>query len=102
MGDGGVQRGLYLQVSTGDQNVENQRQALIEAATHRGWRAVEEFVDHGVSGAKGRDRRPAFDRLCKAVTRRKIDVVAAGSMDRFGRSLQDLIGFSRRAERRAL
>jgi DNA invertase Pin-like site-specific DNA recombinase len=46
-----------------------------------------------VSGAKGRDKRPAFDRLCKAVTRRKIDVVAARSVDRLGRSLQDLVGF---------
>jgi DNA invertase Pin-like site-specific DNA recombinase len=54
---------------------------------------VEEFVDNGVSGAKGRDKRPAFDRLCKAVTRRKIDVVAAWSVDRLGRSLQDLVGF---------
>jgi DNA invertase Pin-like site-specific DNA recombinase len=66
---------------------------LIEAAMHRGWRVVEEFVDNGVSGAKGRDKRPAFDRLCKAVTRRKIDVVAAWSVDRLGRSLQDLVGF---------
>jgi DNA invertase Pin-like site-specific DNA recombinase len=46
------------------------------------------------SAAKGRDKRPAFDRLCKAVTRRKIDVVAAWSVDRLGRSLQDLVGFS--------
>jgi DNA invertase Pin-like site-specific DNA recombinase len=66
---------------------------LIEAVTHRGWRVVEKSVDNGVSGAKGRDGRPAFDRLCKAVTRRKIDVVAAWSVDRLGRSLQDLVGF---------
>ena len=93
MGDGGVQRGIHLRVSTGGQTVENQRQALIEAATHRGWRVVEEFVDNGVSGANGRDKRPAFDRLRKAVTRRKVDVVAAWSVDRLGRSLQDLAGF---------
>jgi DNA invertase Pin-like site-specific DNA recombinase len=54
---------------------------------------VEEFVDNGVSSAEGRDRRPAFDRLCKPVTRRKIDVVAAWSADQLGRSLQDLVGF---------
>jgi DNA invertase Pin-like site-specific DNA recombinase len=60
---------------------------------HRGWQVVEEFVDNGVSGAKGRDKRPAFDRLCKAVTRRKIDVVAAWSVDKLSRSLQDLVGF---------
>ena len=54
---------------------------------------MEEFVDNGISGAKGRDKRPAFDRLLKAVTRRKIDIVAAWSVDRLGRSLQDLVGF---------
>ena len=54
---------------------------------------VEEFVDAGISGAKGRDKRPAFDQLLKAAVRRKIDVVAAWSVDRLGRSLQDLVGF---------
>ena len=87
--------GLYLRVSTKNgQTVENQRQALAEAINRRqGWIIVEEFVDHGISGAKGRDKRPAFDRLLKAVVRRKIDVVAAWSVDRLGRSLQYLIGF---------
>jgi len=63
------------------------------AAEYRGWTIVEEFVDEGISGAKGRDRRPAFDRLLKAVVRREIDLVAAWSVDRLGRSLQDLVGF---------
>jgi hypothetical protein len=51
---------------------------------------VDEFVDHGISGAKGRDKRPAFDRLHKAIVRREFDIVAAQSVDRLGRSLQDL------------
>ena len=85
--------GLYLRVSTDDQTVENQRQKLRGAVERRGWTIAEEFVDEGVSGAKGRDKRPGFDRLLKAVTRREIDVVAAWSVDRLGRSLQDLVGF---------
>jgi len=86
--------GLYLRVSTGDQTVENQRQALTEAINRRqGWNIVDEFGDHGISGAKGRDQRPAFDRLLKDAIRRKLDVVAAWSVDRLGRSLQDLVGF---------
>jgi DNA invertase Pin-like site-specific DNA recombinase len=85
--------GVYLRVSTGDQTVENQRQALRAAAEYRGWTVVEEFVDAGISGTKGRDKRPAFDHLLKVVVRRKIDVVAAWSVDRLGRSLQDLVGF---------
>jgi DNA invertase Pin-like site-specific DNA recombinase len=89
----GKRVGLYLRVSTGEQTVENQRQALIAACEARGWRIVAEFEDNGVSGAKGRDKRPGFDRLLKAATQRKLDVVAAWSVDRLGRSLQDLVGF---------
>jgi DNA invertase Pin-like site-specific DNA recombinase len=89
----GKRVGLYLRVSTDDQTVENQRQALVEAVEHRNWQIVEEFVDAGISGAKGRDKRPGFDRLLKAVTRHKIDVVATWSVDRLGRSLQHLVGF---------
>jgi DNA invertase Pin-like site-specific DNA recombinase len=84
---------LYLRVSTGEQTTENQRQALIEACGRRGWQVVEEFEDAGISGAKGRDKRPAFDRLHKATVRGKFDVVAAWSVDRLGRSLQDLVAF---------
>src|SRR6201999_1454509 len=47
----------------------------------------------GVSGAKGRDKRPGFDRLMIAVARREIDMVAAWSVDRLGRSITDLVGF---------
>jgi DNA invertase Pin-like site-specific DNA recombinase len=85
--------GLYLRVSTEDQTVDNQRQALRAAAAYRGWTVVEEFVDDGISGVKGRDKRPAFDRLLKAAVRRRIDIAAAWSVDRLGRSLQDLVGF---------
>ena len=89
----GKRVGLYLRVSTDDQTVENQRQALVEAVGHRKWRIVEEFVDNGISGANGRDKRPGFDRLLKAVVRREIDVVAVWSVDRLGRSLRHLVGF---------
>ena len=89
----GKRVGLYLRVSTGDRTIENQRQALTAACEARGWRIAEEFIDDGISGAKRRDRRPGFDRLLKAATRRQIDVVAAWSVDRLGRSLQDLVSF---------
>jgi DNA invertase Pin-like site-specific DNA recombinase len=50
-------------------------------------------VDHGISGAKGRNGRPAFDALCRDATKRQFDLIMAWSVDRLGRSLQDLIGF---------
>jgi DNA invertase Pin-like site-specific DNA recombinase len=71
----------------------DRRRELLATAERRGWNVVAEFADEGISGAKGRDKRPAFDKLLKAVTRRKIDMVAAWSVDRLGRSLQDLVGF---------
>ena len=54
---------------------------------------VQVYEDAGISGAKGRDKRPAFDRMLKDATARNIDMIAAWSVDRLGRSLQDLVGF---------
>jgi DNA invertase Pin-like site-specific DNA recombinase len=84
---------IYARVSTDGQTCENQLQALREAASRSGWIVTAEFVDHGVSGARGREQRPQFDAMLKAATRREFDLVAAWSVDRLGRSLQDLIGF---------
>src|SRR5215469_4343497 len=84
---------IYLRVSTDGQTVENQRRDLVATAERHGWEIAEEFADAGISGAKGRDKRPAFDRMLKAATRREFDMVAAWSVDRLGRSLQDLVGF---------
>jgi DNA invertase Pin-like site-specific DNA recombinase len=84
---------LYLRVSTDDQSTALQRRDLIQACEHRGWTVTEVYQDAGVSGAKGREGRPAFDRLCRDATQRRFDVIAAWSVDRLGRSLQDLVGF---------
>ncbi len=85
---------IYARVSTRNrQTPQNQIARLREVADKAGWEVVEEYVDRGISGSKGRDKRPAFDRLCKAATRREIDVVMAWSVDRLGRSLQDLVAF---------
>lgn len=84
---------LYLRVSQDSQTTENQRRELIAVAQRNNWEIVAEFCDEGISGAKGRDQRPAYDALLKAVARREIDIVASWAVDRLGRSLQDLIGF---------
>lgn len=84
---------LYLRVSTDRQNTHNQEAALREVAARAGWEVVEVYVDQGISGAKGRAARPAFDRLCADAVRRKFDLVAAWSVDRLGRSMQDLVAF---------
>jgi DNA invertase Pin-like site-specific DNA recombinase len=84
---------VYLRVSTGEQTTENQRRELEAVAARSGWEIVGVYEDAGVSGAKGRDQRPGFDRLAKDATRRKFDMVAAWAVDRLGRSLQDLVAF---------
>src|SRR5262245_64946914 len=84
---------MYLRVSTIDQTTANQERELRQVAERAGWEVVKVYKDHGVSGAKGRDKRPAFDALHKAAARREFDVVMAWSVDRLGRSLQDLIAF---------
>lgn len=83
---------LYLRVSTGEQTVENQQRELEAAAEARGWHIVATYVDDGISGAKGRDKRPGLDAMLKDAVRRKFDVVMVWAVDRLGRSLPDLIG----------
>jgi DNA invertase Pin-like site-specific DNA recombinase len=85
--------GIYLRVSTKEQTTENQQIDLQRVAVQRGWEIAETYVDHGISGSKGRDKRPAFDRLCKDATNGKLDLVAAWSIDRLGRSLQHVVTF---------
>lgn len=84
---------LYLRVSTAEQTIENQRRELLAVAERHGWSIVAEFKDEGVSGTKGRDKRPGLDQLCQGIARREFDQVAAWSVDRLGRSLQDLVAF---------
>lgn len=89
----GKRVGIYLRVSTKDQTTENQLRELRQVAERAGWEVVQTFEDAGVSGAKGRDKRPGYDALLKAVARREIELVAAWSVDRLGRSMQDLVAF---------
>jgi DNA invertase Pin-like site-specific DNA recombinase len=84
---------LYLRVSTIDQTTANQERELREVASRMGCEIARVYKDHGISGAKGRDRRPEFDRLLRDAAQRKFDMVMAWSVDRLGRSLQDLVSF---------
>jgi DNA invertase Pin-like site-specific DNA recombinase len=85
---------LYARVSVDRaQTVENQVRDLQAVAVRLGWTVVAVFTDEGISGAKGRDQRPGFDALLKGVARKEFDLIAAWSVCRLGRSLQDLVAF---------
>ena len=84
---------LYLRVSTIDQTTANQERELREIASRKGCEVAHVYKDHGISGAKGRDKRPAYDRLLKDAAQRKFDAVMAWSVDRLGRSLKELLEF---------
>jgi len=84
---------IYARVSTDNQTVENQLLELHAVAQRQRWDVVIVLTDAGISGAKGRDRRPGFDALLKGIARREFDQIMAWSVDRLGRSLPDLVSF---------
>jgi DNA invertase Pin-like site-specific DNA recombinase len=85
---GGERVALYLRVSTGGQTVKNQKHDLEATAKARGWTVAHVYKDEGISGAKGRDQRPALAAMMKDAARGRFDRIAAWSIDRLGRSTQ--------------
>ena len=84
---------IYCRVSTSDQTIDNQLSVLREIAKVKGLTIVQEFVDEGISGAKGRDKRKGFDNLLKGAVRREFTTILVWSVDRIGRNIQDLLSF---------
>jgi DNA invertase Pin-like site-specific DNA recombinase len=82
---------LYVRVSTNEQTTENQIRELTQWAERAGHDVVKVYGDAGISGAKGRDKRPGFDAMLKAAAKREFDILAVWSSDRLGRSLPNLI-----------
>jgi putative DNA-invertase from lambdoid prophage Rac len=80
--------GLYARVSTQDQQtIPMQTRALREYATRRGWTIALQVKEIG-SGASQRERR---EQRLEAARRREIDVVLVWRLDRWGRSVTDLL-----------
>src|SRR5215475_5000892 len=93
MGERGKRVAIYTRVSTDDkgQSTENQKAALRAWARNAGHTIVKVYEDLGISGTKGRDKRPDFDAMLKAAVRREFDILAVWSSDRLGRSLKHLV-----------
>jgi DNA invertase Pin-like site-specific DNA recombinase len=88
---------LYLRVSTLDQTTANQERELRAIAARIGCEITKVYRDHGVSGAKGREKRPQFDALCRNATKRQFDMVMAWSVDRRFRPPEARTGLRARA-----
>src|ERR1041385_1434476 len=80
---------IYARVSTQDQNCEMQLRELREYIERRGWENAGEYVDSGWSGIK--KSRPALDRLMVDASQHRFDIVLVWKLDRFGRSVLNLI-----------
>lgn len=82
---------IYARVSTANsgQDPTLQTRELREYCDRRGWHLTGEYVDIGVSGSK--DRRPELDRLLVDAHRRRFDVILVWKLDRFSRSLRNLV-----------
>jgi DNA invertase Pin-like site-specific DNA recombinase len=82
---------IYTRVSTDEQTTENQLRYLHLAAEKNEWVITHVFKDEGVSGAKPLFQREEGKLLKKVIEQGGIDVLAAWSIDRLGRSLTDLV-----------
>src|SRR3954454_10766862 len=80
--------GLYARVSTHDQQtLPMQMSAMREYAKRRRWAVVIEVKDVG----SGATTRPKRENLIESARRREIDLVLVWRLDRWGRSLVDLV-----------
>jgi len=80
---------IYCRVSTKDQNCDRQLVELREIAANHGWIVVDEYVDHGISGAK--KQRPELDRLKKDAFARRFQMVMTLELSRIGRNTSHLL-----------
>ncbi len=81
--------GIYARISTHDQQtLPLQVKAMRQYARRRSWKVVKAVEDVG----SGASERPQREELINAARRRQIDAILVWRLDRWGRSLLDLIG----------
>ena len=85
---------LYCRVSTStkDQTTENQRLELESYCDRMNYEIVKIYEDE-VSGAKSREKRPAYNELCQDAFLRKFDAIIGWDVSRFGRSMKEFVSF---------
>lgn len=81
---------IYIRVSTEHQNLDLQKNELLQYCEIRKWTNVKIYSDFGISGSRT-DNRPDFKRMMKDAKARRIDTILVWRLDRMGRSLVDLV-----------
>ena len=85
---------IYCRVSTStkDQTTENQLLALKSYCERMGYEIVKIYEDE-VSGAKTREKRPAYNEMCQDAFLKKFDTIIGWDVSRFGRSMKEFVSF---------
>ena len=85
---------IYTRVSTSDKNqtTENQLRELNSYCDRMGYEVVKVYEDE-VSGAKSREKRPAYAKLCTDAFLKKFDIIIGWDVSRFGRSMKEFVHF---------
>ena len=79
---------IYTRVSTSDQSVERQMRELKKYAESREWQIVCQ-AEETASGAS--QKRPKREDILMLARKREVDAILVQSLDRWGRSVQDLV-----------
>lgn len=80
---------LYVRCSTNHQETEVQKSELNQFVTAKGWTVSQVYEDVAYSGTN--TQRPAFQQMMKDAKRGKFSAVIVWRLDRFGRSIKDLV-----------
>jgi len=85
---------LYCRVSTStkDQTTENQLRELQSYCDRMEYEVVKVYEDE-VSGAKSREKRPAYNQLIKDAFLKRFDLIIGWDVSRFGRSMKEFVHF---------
>ena len=85
---------LYCRISTStkDQTTENQLRELNSYCDRMGYQVVKVYEDE-VSGAKSREKRPAYNQMCKDAFLKKFNTIIGWDISRFGRSMKEFVSF---------
>jgi DNA invertase Pin-like site-specific DNA recombinase len=85
---------LYCRVSTStkDQTTENQLRELTAYCDRMDYEVTKIYEDQ-ISGAKTREKRPAYNALCKDAFRKNFELIIGWDVSRFGRSMKEFVSF---------